>query len=182
MKKSCFHKSRYTDGLHLFFATIVHFSLHIDMFSKQYPRFHRSITLATISTGNLVFDAPACMLLRFENFLRGVAVHHALHCVKGHRKLSPAIFATKIANFCLASVFRLCVPSKPSILDLRFDDVLLCNGLQNRFRNDHKSSILDPRFDDVLLCNWLQNRYKHTKIGYLFNNLAPWQQRRYSRP
>ena len=56
------------------------------------------ITLATISTGNLVFDAPACIQRRFENFLRGGAVHDAVYCVKGQKKLSPAIFKTFSKN------------------------------------------------------------------------------------
>ena len=41
------------------------------------------ITLATKSTGNLVFDAPARTVVRSENFLRDGARHHAPWCGKG---------------------------------------------------------------------------------------------------
>ena len=50
------------------------------------------ITLATKSTGNLVFDAPARMVVRFENFLRDGARHHAPCCGKGQQIVVPAIF------------------------------------------------------------------------------------------
>ena len=48
--------------------------------AEKRAAFAPSITLATISTGNLVFDPPACIHPRFENFLRVSAVHHAVYC------------------------------------------------------------------------------------------------------
>ena len=50
------------------------------------------ITLVTKSTGNLVFDAPARMVVRSENFLRGGARDHAPCCVKGRKNYPTAIF------------------------------------------------------------------------------------------
>ena len=50
------------------------------------------ITLATKSTGNLVFDAPARMVVRSENFLRDGARHHAPCCGKGQQIVLSAIF------------------------------------------------------------------------------------------
>ena len=52
----------------------------------------RLITLATKSTGNHVFDAPARMVLRFESFLRDGARHHAPCCGKGQQIVVSAIF------------------------------------------------------------------------------------------
>ena len=50
------------------------------------------ITLVTKSTGNLVFDPPARMVVRSENFLRGGARDHAPCCVKGRKNSPTAIF------------------------------------------------------------------------------------------
>ena len=50
------------------------------------------ITLVTKSTGNLVFDAPARMVVRSEIFLRGGARDHAPCCVKGRKNYPTAIF------------------------------------------------------------------------------------------
>ena len=50
------------------------------------------ITLVTKSTGNLVFDAPARMVVRSENFLRGGARDHVPCCVKGRKNYPTAIF------------------------------------------------------------------------------------------
>ena len=52
---------------------------------------HSSVTLVTKSTGNLVFDAPARMVVRSENFLRGGARDHAPCCVKGRKNYPTAI-------------------------------------------------------------------------------------------
>ena len=56
------------------------------------------ITLATKSTGNLVFDAPARMVVRSENFLRDGARHHAPCCGKGQQIVAPAIFKAFFKN------------------------------------------------------------------------------------
>ena len=46
----------------------------------------------------LVFDAPARMVGRFENFLRDDVRHHALCCGKGQRIVVSAIFKTFFKN------------------------------------------------------------------------------------
>ena len=61
-------------------------------------RLRRLITLATKSTGNLVFDPPARMVVRSENFLRDGARHHAPCCGKGQQIVVPAIFKAKSKN------------------------------------------------------------------------------------
>ena len=50
------------------------------------------ITLATKSTGNLVFEPPARMVVCSENFLRDGARHHAPCCGKGQQIVVSAIF------------------------------------------------------------------------------------------
>ena len=62
------------------------------LIARSEARCSRLITLATKSTGNLVFDAPARMVVRFENFLRDGARHHAPCCGKGQQIVAPAIF------------------------------------------------------------------------------------------
>ena len=47
---------------------------------------------------DLVFDAPARMVGRFENFLRDAARDHAPCCGKGQRIVAPAIFKTFSKN------------------------------------------------------------------------------------
>ena len=47
---------------------------------------------------DVVFDAPARMVGRFENFLRDDARHHAPFCGKGQRIVVPAIFKTFFKN------------------------------------------------------------------------------------
>ena len=66
--------------------------------AEKRAAFAPSITLATISTWNLVFDPPACSPRRFENFLPGGAAHDAMYCVKGQKKISPAISKTFFKN------------------------------------------------------------------------------------
>ena len=62
------------------------------LIARSEARCSRLITLATKSTGNLVFDAPARMVVRSENFLRGGARDHAPCCVKGRKNYPTAIF------------------------------------------------------------------------------------------
>ena len=62
------------------------------LIARTEARCSRLITLATKSTGNLVFDAPARMVVRSENFLRDGARHHAPCCGKGQQIVAPAIF------------------------------------------------------------------------------------------
>ena len=47
---------------------------------------------------DLVFDPPARMVGRFENFLRDAARDHAPCCGKGQRIVAPAIFKTFSKN------------------------------------------------------------------------------------
>ena len=50
------------------------------------------ITLTTKDTEETVFDAPARMVVRLENFLRDGARHHAPCCGKGQQIVVSAIF------------------------------------------------------------------------------------------
>ena len=60
----------------------------VEFFNNASNEYHRE----------LVFDAPARMVGRFENFLRDDARHHAPCCGKGQRIVPPAIFKTFFKN------------------------------------------------------------------------------------